>query len=284
MIRMLYDTLFFRPPETSSRIPGIEPMTMALHESGDRWISGVIQRGEIFDSHILAVLRSFVVPGTTFIDVGANIGWFSVIGSRLVGEKGNVLAIEPEPRNLRLLRRNVARNRCRNVLILPWAAGAEARVARLFRSEDNQGDHRMETASDRLDSVEVLVKPLDSLPSKWSKNVSVIKMDTQGSEGAVLRGMPKLLAVNPRVRVVLEFWPYGLHQCGFSTRELADLLDRRNGLLWLLQSDGTAQETSPEGLCEAAETRFTVATQAHADIVWLAADDQEAIAAMRQRN
>src|ERR1700723_774183 len=100
MIRMLYDTLFFRPPETSSRIPGIEPMTMALHESGDRWISGVIQRGEIFDSHILAVLRNFVVPGTTFIDVGANIGWFSVIGSRLVGEKGNVLAIEPEPRNL----------------------------------------------------------------------------------------------------------------------------------------------------------------------------------------
>ena len=283
MIGRLRDALFFRPPEAAAEVPGAGALTFALHAGGDRWISDVIRRGEIFDPQILAVLRDLIVPGTTLIDVGANIGWFSVIGSRLVGEAGHVLAVEPEPRNLRLLRRNVARNRCRNVTVLPWAAGAEARVARLFRSDDNQGDHRLEVASERADSVAVDVRPLDAVPARWAANVGAIKMDTQGSEAAVLRGMANLLAANPLVRVVLEFWPYGLLQCGSSTRELADLLGRRNGALWLLRHDGAAEETSPDGLCEAAATTFAPATQAHADLVWLAADDREAAAAMRRR-
>lgn len=283
MIGRLRDALFFRPPEAVAEVPGAGALTFALHAGGDRWISDVIRRGEIFDPQILAVLRDLIVPGTTLIDVGANIGWFSVIGSRLVGEAGHVLAVEPEPRNLRLLRRNVARNRCRNVTVLPWAAGAEPRVARLFRSDDNQGDHRLEVASERADSVAVSVRPLDAVPARWAANVGAIKMDTQGSEAAVLRGMAKLLAANPLVRVVLEFWPYGLLQCGSSTRELADLLGRRNGALWLLRHDGTTEETNPDGLCEAAATTFAPATQAHADLVWLAADDREAAAAMRRR-
>ncbi len=224
------------------------------------------------------------MPGTMIIDVGANIGWFSVIGSRLVGKSGHVLAIEPEPHNLHLLRRNVVRNRCRNVRILPWAAGANVHTAQLFRSHLNRGDHRLEISSERADGVKVAVKPLDALPSKWSENISVIKMDTQGSEAAVLAGMPKLLEANPKLRAALEFWPYGLQQCGSSAHELADLLGQRCGPLWLLLSDGTTQETGPNGLCELAAARFAPVTQGHADLVWLHADDLEAITAMRQRS
>lgn len=283
MLNRLSDALFFRPPRTSIDIPGVGPLTFALHARGDRWISDVILRGEIFDPHILAVLRDLVVPGTTLIDVGANIGWFSVIGSRLVGPGGHVLAVEPDPANLRLLRWSLARNRCRNVAVLPCAAGAETRTARLFRSDDNQGDHRLEVHSERADSVAVTVRPLDVLAGGVTGPVSAVKMDTQGSETAVLRGMPALLAANKRLRVVLEYWPYGLRQCGSSADELIDLLDRRHGSLWLLMGDGETVETSPEGLRELAATRFAPETQAHADLVWLDRDDWEAIAAMRRR-
>ena len=283
MIAIIRDKLFFRPPESEVEIPNVGPIRMATHRSGDPWISDVIRRGEIFDSHVLGVLHDFAEPNTALVDVGANIGWFTVIGSRLIGEGGHVFAIEPEPRNLRLLRRNVSANRCRNVTVLPCAAGTEGR-ARLFRSAENQGDHRLEVASCRTDSVEVEVRPLDILLADNSLNIGVVKIDTQGSESAVLRGMRKLLAAHPKMRVVLEFWPYGLAQCGSSAEELVGLLAERDGSLWLLNADGRVVETSANGLCELAASRYAPQTEGHTDLVWLANDDQQGLAAMERRS
>ncbi len=117
MFAIIRDKLFFRPPESEVEIPNVGPITMATHRLGDPWISDVIRRGDIFEAHVLDVLRDLAAPNTALVDVGANIGWFTVIGSRLIGEGGRVYAIEPEPRNLRLLRRNVSVNRCRNVTV-----------------------------------------------------------------------------------------------------------------------------------------------------------------------
>ena len=282
MINRLYDALFFRPPTAAPTLPGIGPLTMALHATGDPWISGVILRGEVFDAHILDVMRDLAVPGAAVVDVGANIGWFTVIASRLVGASGHVFAVEPEPKNLRLLRRNVARNRCANVTVLPHAAGVERRAV-LFRSPDNQGDHRLEIASERPDGVAVTVRPLDALLARNKRPIGVVKMDTQGSESEVLRGMPATLAAHPRVRVILEFWPFGLLRCGSSVAELAALLDGRPHSLWLLMPDGTTEETTAKSLPALATARFDPDSGNHADLVWLAADDATAIEAMRRR-
>jgi FkbM family methyltransferase len=270
------------PSNASIEIPGIGSITLALHTKKDIWISDVIRRGELFDSHILGVLPYLVLPGTTLIDIGANIGWFTVIGSRMVGLDGQVIAIEPDPENLRLLHWSVAHNGCRNVTIFPYAAGAEARTAQLFRSEDNQGDHRLEVVSERAESIMVLVRPLDALIEQVRHDVNVVKIDTQGSECAILRGMQRLLVTCRQMRIVLEFWPFGLLRCGSSAEELVNLLGQRNSSLWLLSADGTVEQTSPEGLRELAATRFAPATQAHADLIWLASDDQQAVDAMHR--
>jgi FkbM family methyltransferase len=280
MLKNIRDT-FFRPSATNVQIPGIGSLALELHSTGDRWISDVIRSGEVFDAHILAVLMSLAEPGMTMLDIGANLGWFSVIGSRLVGSGGRVFAIEPDPGNLRLLKRNLALNRCRNVTVLPMAAGAEAQTARLYRSPDNQGDHRLETTSDRPDSVSVKVRPIDEYLA--GKRADLVKIDTQGSETSVLRGMRNVLAHNPRIRVVLEFWPFGLQRCGSSAAELLTLMDSRNCSLWLLRSPGSVEAIDLPGLHELASTQFAPETQAHADLVWLAADDEPAIEAMKQK-
>ena len=90
-----YDALFFRPPKESINVPGIGPLTFALYDK-DIWISNALRGGFVIDAHILAVLSALIVPGATFVDVGANIGWFTVIGSRLVGSRGRVIAFEPD--------------------------------------------------------------------------------------------------------------------------------------------------------------------------------------------
>src|SRR6478609_5210120 len=90
-----------------------EVVTRSLLEVGywDPSISGLMQR----------VLR----PGMTFVDAGANIGWFSVLGSRLVGRQGRVFAVEPDQLNLQILRANLERHDCSNVTVLPIAAWSE---------------------------------------------------------------------------------------------------------------------------------------------------------------
>src|SRR5262249_33960355 len=74
-------------------------------------------------------LRAAVEPGDVVFDVGANIGFFSTLLSQLVGPSGRVLAFEPEPENLALLRANLAANGGHNVTVVPCAAGAGAGLA-----------------------------------------------------------------------------------------------------------------------------------------------------------
>ena len=113
-----------RGPVASVVIPGIGNFDLGLHDRPDIWISEPIRRGEMFDPHILSLLREFIAPGSVFVDVGANIGWFTVIGSRLVGPAGQVIAIKPDPRNYEILKPNVALNGCGNVTLHPVAVGA----------------------------------------------------------------------------------------------------------------------------------------------------------------
>ena len=261
-------------------VPGVGRLDLKLHAAGDAWISDPIRQGHVLEPFVLAVLRELVRPGDTLLDVGANIGWFTVIGSRLVGAGGRVIAVEPEAANAALVRENVRRNGCGNVVLHEVAAGAGEATARLYRSGDNSGDHRMAIDSDRAAWVDVAVRPLDALVEG---QVDVVKMDTQGSEVAALRGMADLLARNPRMRMVLEFWPHGLAQCGASTADLVALLGGIGRIFWLMDVYGGITRVTPDELIALAEGDYAPATQLHGDIIVVAVDDQAAIAAISAR-
>ncbi len=266
------------PPATGIDIPGIGDLQFELQQRNDFWISDPIRSGHIFEAHILEVLRTLIARGDTFLDVGANIGWFTVIGSRLVGPDGRVVAVEPESGNVRLLKRNVRLNGCRNVRVFPCAAGATRATGRLDLSGDNQGDHRLDVLTTRGATVSVPVRPLDMLVK--SGTVDVAKFDTQGSEAAALRGMTRLLDANPRIRLLLEFWPYGLSQCGASVEELLSLLSLRRSSFWLLRAGQVPEPVTRDQILSASRSEFAVHTQGHADIVALAEDDREAHAGL----
>ena len=259
-------------------VPGAGAVALTVHGEGDPWISGVLQRGELFDPSVLRALRVLVVPGSVVFDVGANLGWFSIIASRLTGDGGRVVSVEPEPQNVALLRSNLAENGCDNVVVQACAAGVPG-MARLVLCAENRGDHRLEPGGDGP-SIEVEVRALDAMLEGLEGSVSVIKIDTQGSEPAVLRGMKKLLAAHPMVRVLLEFWPIGLLRSGSSIHELVAELEARDHRLWLMEVDGLLAETTTAALHELAAGRFGPAAGGHGDLLWLAADDAEGIEAV----
>jgi FkbM family methyltransferase len=266
-----------RSPAKSIAIPGVGRLDLRLHDRPDIWISDPIRRGETFDPHVLSILREFIEPGSVFVDVGANIGWFTLIGSRLAGPNGRVFAIEPDPRNCDILGQNIAHNGCQNVSVYPVAAGAADGKAFLYRSADNQGDHRLSVASDRTDRRKVRVRTLDGLLLRRTARIDVVKMDTQGSETAVLNGMTQLFLANPRVRLILEFWPHGLADCGSSATELTAALSPRPSLLWLLLHDGSVAPVTLDDINRLARDEFAPATFRHADLVSIAADDGDAL-------
>lgn len=169
------------------------------------------------------VMRT-VRPGDTVLDVGANVGYYTLIFARLVGPHGRVFAFEPDPQNFDLLRRNVRANGYANVTLEQKAVADSAGALALYRNPANKGDHRTYDAGGGREAVEVGAVALDDYFASLDGRVDLIKMDIQGAEERALAGMLKLLGRNPGVRLITEFWPRGLRLCGGDARRYAGRL------------------------------------------------------------
>ncbi len=164
------------------------------------------------------LLRRLVRPGMQVIDVGANIGLYSLLLAHLVGESGSVLAFEPEPNLFAILRENCARNNVTNIAPFQYALGRNSGSASFHRSAFNSGDNRLGKASLGHEPVEVRVERFDDLQPE--SRPDFVKIDVQGHEFAALSGMERALAANPNTQVFFEFSPAGLRRAGTAPESL----------------------------------------------------------------
>ncbi|MDP4198475.1 MAG: FkbM family methyltransferase [Bacteroidota bacterium] len=155
------------------------------------------------------IVRERLKPGMTVFDIGANIGYYVTLASICVGETGRVIAFEPAPENLELLRRTVTENHLDNVTIVECAVGAEDGMATLALSPTNSGDHQLRGDTHR-EGVVVPVRSIDSLIGAGLPRPDAIIMDVQGSELDVLIGMKGLIDLHPPEFLMTEYWPRGL--------------------------------------------------------------------------
>jgi FkbM family methyltransferase len=191
-----------------------------------------------FDFSIRAIrfLKSlgFVPPGdANMLDVGANIGVIS-IGLLLAGEVKLALAIEPEPSNFRLLRRNVEQNGLsQRMLCFPLAVGEKVSTLTMELSPDNLGDCRIREvptsdASEleresvrRIIQVECVPLPnilgLPEVRALGACSPSFVWIDVQGYETCVFRGGMSIFEKG--LPTVSEIWPYGIRRAGVSLQD-----------------------------------------------------------------
>ena len=151
-------------------------------------------------------LTNLLHAGQVFFDVGANVGFYTLLGSRLVRGTGRVIAFEPMPRNLAFLYRHVRLNRADNVTILPLAC-ADALATELFVAGENHALGRLETSnggeggsSPQSPGLLVATISLDAAAEKLGLRPDVIKIDVEGAELRVLEGAADILT---QVRPVL---------------------------------------------------------------------------------
>lgn len=174
-----------------------------------------------------ALFLRTVKPGDTVVDAGANMGYYTIIGSRLVGEKGKIYAFEPDPSNFALLEKNVKLNGCTNVVLERKALSNRKGTLKLFIARENRGDHRIyQPEGESRSSIDVEAVRLDEYCKEHKTGIDVLKMDVQGAEGHILDGMTGLLEDRKDgPTIFMEVWPYALKGMGTDAGDLLRKLE-----------------------------------------------------------
>jgi FkbM family methyltransferase len=152
--------------------------------------------------------------GDVVIDVGANVGYYTILAAKRVGRHGRVVAFEPEPSNFAILQGNVTAFRFENVVLERKAVTSRTIKTRLYLSPRAKGDHRSYDPHDGRESVEIDGVALDDYFRGFERPIAAIKIDIQGAEMDAVLGMKALLDRSPGVLLFTEFWPEGLRTCG----------------------------------------------------------------------
>lgn len=214
----------------------------------DRLVFLALHRAGLMGKEEAKLLGKLVKPGMQILDVGANIGLYTLLLSRLAGGLGRVFAFEPEPNLFSTLCENCATNGAHNVTPFQCAAGETNGRATFQRATFNSGDNRLGGNKAGAGSIEVEVARLDEIVPV--QTVAFIKLDVQGHEVAALTGMEQLLASSPDVRVLFEFWPAGLRAANASPESLFQFFHDRDFLIHELEGGQPRQLEAPAALVE----------------------------------
>jgi FkbM family methyltransferase len=212
-------------PPTTLAVPGVDPPPVLILHPGPDPLSAAIRAQGVWEPFETSVMLGLLGAGDGFVDVGANLGYYTVLGARRVGPSGWVAAFEPDAENFRLLQSNVAANGLANVTALRAAVAERAGEDALYVAADNRGDHRLyATPEEPRPRQTVPTVTLDaSLPP--GRAPRLVKIDAQGAELRIFQGMSALLRERGSgLRIVTEVWPYGLRNAGSSHGALLALL------------------------------------------------------------
>jgi FkbM family methyltransferase len=145
------------------------------------------------------------------VDVGANIGYFTLLAASLVGTSGRVFAVEPWPANLALLRRFVELNSLSQVSVFGFGLGSSEGSERISQADQNVFNNRTATMAVETGTIlTVPVRPLDSCVREWGLNqIDLLKIDVDGFETRILQGAKETLERGIVKNLIIEldeFW------------------------------------------------------------------------------
>ena len=209
--------LAWRDVELTCRTRGGIRMNLRLHE----FIQNRLFFFGVWEPNITALFDSLLQPGDVAIDVGANIGYYTLLAAQKVGADGHVYAVEPNPAVRSLLKRHLEMNGLDNVTIIAAAAWDATTTGTLHVHGYDCGASSLRNFDGSEAAAQVqLVRLDDVVRQEHRERIGLIKIDIEGAEAHALRGLSAILAGNPRVRVIAEVNPMMLAAMGASAEAL----------------------------------------------------------------
>lgn len=195
-----------------------------------------------WDKHVVEFVKKEVKKEDTVLDIGANIGYFTLLFARLVGEHGKVFAFEPHPVNFGLLKKNICINNYSNVILNQKAATNKTGVVELFLHRKSHGGHSLYKGRYTNTSTKVEAIRLDDYFKNYDGKIDFIKMDIEGSEGEAFLGMLSLLKKNDHIKIVTEFAPFMLRASSVQPEEYLRLLVEQGFKLFAINEQTAVAE------------------------------------------
>jgi FkbM family methyltransferase len=206
------------PGDTTTVIDAGLQITAPNSYTGLRYIEA-----GLYERAVSQLFRNFIKPGMTVVDLGANIGYYTLLASNLSGKTGRVYSFEPDPGAYVYLRRNVESNRCTNVEAVKLAVGASISKG-WFNSDPHLAEGYLTINPEHTSTLVDVVSLDEYFSSRGWPPVELVKMDVEGNEGPALAGMKLLAKRNREMRLVVEFSPKALRRSNTSPEELATVI------------------------------------------------------------
>jgi FkbM family methyltransferase len=180
---------------------------------------------KIYEPYETQLISSIIEPGDVVLDIGAHIGYYTLLFAKLVGQNGKVFAFEPEPTNFQLLEKNVSINGYSNVTLEQKAVSNRNEKKKLYLSKESSGMHTIyKSQYANLDSVKIETISLDNYFSNYRGKIDFIKMDIEGSEYTALEGMQTILQRQNNIKLLVAFFPSAIREYGYKPEQCIDLL------------------------------------------------------------
>lgn len=172
-----------------------------------------------WEEAISAIVQRALRPGMTVVDVGANVGWYTLLAAKAVGPKGRVIAFEPDPEIAEMLRDNVELNGYdERVRVIVAAAADRTGTERFHATRKHRGNgslvpelNQLGDASAEIETIDVAVTTIDA---EGIDRIDVLKVDAEGSEARVFRGARATLERSRHLTAIVEFWPIFFTRAG----------------------------------------------------------------------
>ena len=183
------------------------------------------------------IMEEKIEMGNIVVDVGANIGLHTLNMARIVGNTGQVFAFEPDPSNFEILKKNVKINNYKNIILEQKAVGDKHGRTTLYQS-DHPGKHRIFPQTEQAKSqVQVELTNLDNyFDSDMIDKINFIKIDVEGLEFSVLKGMKNILKNSKKIKILFEFMPENTMEVGFTPIELLNYLTSNDFKLYCIDN------------------------------------------------
>jgi FkbM family methyltransferase len=212
-----------------------------------RVICACCVQNELYKSNLARFFASVLQVNDCFIDVGAHIGYFSLLGATLVGCHGQVLSFEPEAKNCGYLHENIVLNNFTNIKVSNTALGLETKTSKIFINADNDAGHALwnvgrhpDYLKSRLHCItrDVQVASLDSLlQGVHAPNIRLINIDTCGAELDIIQGAVSTIENHKVPYIVCSINRFGLQQMGTSEQELRQFMGYMGYATYWIQAE-----------------------------------------------
>ena len=220
-----------------------------LVDTRDRYGAFRFWRTGIYEPSETAFLLRFARPGLRVLDVGANIGYFSVLLGRAAGNAGKVIAFEPSAKTAAIFRSNLELNGLQSIVeVHQAAAGAQPSIATFYIDRDHASnnalyDHKLTGAGDR-ETQEVSVVRIDDVAAGLIP-LDIMKIDVEGAEVEALRGARETLRSSPDAVILCEIAPRWLLAAGHRPNDVIDEIVAFGFEAYELSADGALVPIDP---------------------------------------